>query len=78
MDSARDFQSEILELRKNVGPGYGDNVIPAIELFETLESNADRRAYQDAVESLLTSDDPDVRGHAVTLCLGFVVFRGTR
>jgi hypothetical protein len=76
--TAEDFQRQILELRRNAGPSYGDNVLPAIRLYGSLECGEERRAYQDALEAMLSSTDSDVREYAVTLCLGFFVFKDTR
>jgi len=75
MTTTADFVKEILRLRKTAGPGYGDNVIPAISLFESLGSYELRMAYLGALEKLLTPTDPEIRKYAVTLCVGFVVFR---
>jgi hypothetical protein len=52
-------------------------VIPAIQLFDSLQSGDETRAFQNALESLLTSQDPDTRSYGVTLCLGFMVFRNS-
>ena len=69
------FVNEILRLRKNAGPGYGDNVLPAMKLYKSLDSPADRKAFHDALELLLSDSDKDKRSYGVTLCLGFFVFR---
>lgn len=75
MKTPEDFLAEILQLRQEAGPGYGDNVLPAIRLFGSLESAEERRAYQDALEFMLRSDDGGIREYAITLCLGFFVFK---
>ena len=69
------FVNEILRLRKNAGPGYGDNVLPAIRLYKTLESPADTKAFQDALELLISDNNKEKKSYGVTLCLGFFVFR---
>ena len=54
---------------------YGANVVPVIDHYRDLKDYADRRAFQSAVEAMLRSDDRELSEYAVTLCLGFVVFR---
>lgn len=75
MATSKEYEEQILEFRRKAGPMYGDNVIPAIKLFDSLESGEERRAFQNALESLLTSRDQKSRSYGVTLCLGFLVFR---
>ncbi|MGZ0170294.1 MAG: hypothetical protein ACKVHE_12120 [Planctomycetales bacterium] len=77
MATPQEYEAQILKLRRNAGPTYGDNVIPAIQLFDSLQSGDETRAFQNALESLLTSQDPDTRSYGVTLCLGFMVFRNS-
>jgi hypothetical protein len=69
------FVNEILRLKKNAGPGYGDNVLPAMRLYKSLESPADRKAFEQALEILLTDANKEYRSYGVTLCLGFFAFR---
>ncbi len=49
--------------------------MPYLELFAALTSPEERRAYQDALEDMLSSADSEQRHRAVTICLGFVVFQ---
>jgi len=69
------YVHEILALRKKAGPIYGDNVIPAITMYKALKEAHEKRAFQEALERLLTDPDEDKRNYGVTLCLGFFVFR---
>ena len=69
------FVSEIMRLRKNAGPMYGDNVIPAIKLYKSLTDAEETRAFQDALELLLAHLDEETRRYGITLCLGFFVFK---
>ena len=64
-------------MRHDAGPGYGDNVIPCIRMFLGFTEFAERKAFLAAVEEMLKSDDAKLRDYAVTLCLGFIVFRDT-
>lgn len=75
MKNSDDFYKELLILKKNPLPGYGGNVIPAMEVYSKISSTEEKRAYQDAIEALLQSDVKDVRNFGVSLCLGFFVFR---
>jgi hypothetical protein len=45
-----------------------------MELYRDAQP-AERRSYQDALEMLLRSNDAQEREFAVSLCLGFFVFR---
>jgi hypothetical protein len=69
------FVREILRLKKSAGPGYGDNVLPAMRFYKGLESPTDRKAFMEALELLLLDSDKENRSYGVTLCLGFFVFR---
>ena len=64
----------LLEHMRNPAPDYGGNVIRSMEIYRDAEVG-DRRAYQDALEFMLRSEDALEREFAVTLCLGFFVFR---
>ena len=75
MKTKDQMQEEILRLCKDAGPGYGDNVLPAINLYCSITEYDERKAYSDAVEMMLTSEDKKIREYAVTLCLGFIAFR---
>ena len=69
------LQNEILRLRSTAGSDYGDNVIPAIRLYLSLLNFEDRRTFTEILNDWLRSEDMALREYAVTLCLGFVVFR---
>jgi hypothetical protein len=69
------FRKLILASRDRASPEYGGNVMPALELFKSLQDNKEIRAFQDALESMLKDEDPCVQSFAVDLCLGFFVFR---
>jgi len=59
---------------RNPAPDYGGNVIRSMEIYRDA-ANCERRAYQDALEIMLRSEDAREREFGVTLCLGFFVFR---
>jgi len=65
----------MLETWRKAGPVYGDNVMPTIEAYKSITEPSERRAFQDALEAMLTDDDKNIRSKAVTICLGFLVFR---
>ena len=54
---------------------YGGNVLPAARVYSSLRTHEEFRAFQDALERMLGSEDSNIREWAVTVCLGFVVFR---
>lgn len=54
---------------------YGANVIPVIEHYVALKEPAERQSFLAAVKAMLRSEVEEQREYAVTLCIGFVVFR---
>ncbi len=76
-----DFFNEIDEQRKKnerMRPGnsiYGDNVMPLLKMYAGLSAFEERRSFREALETMLADQDPKRREFAVTLCLGFFVFR---
>jgi hypothetical protein len=60
--------------RKPDEKDYGGTVLPAFRVYSSLRTTDEFRAYQNALERMLTSEDMDLRHWAVTVCLGFVVF----
>ena len=75
MRTAVEFQKMMLTTWRKAGPIYGDNVMPVIEAYKELSVPEEKRAFQDALEGMLADNDPKVRSIAVTICLGFFVFR---
>ena len=73
-----DYFKKIISLEPKPTPGdseYGSRVMPVLELYKTLTSYEERRAFHDALEKMLTDDRERVRKFAVDVCLGFFVFR---
>jgi len=70
-----EFRKSILTAWRKAGPVYGDNVMPVLQAYRELSVPGERRAFQDALEGMLADSDPKVRSIAVTICLGFFVFR---
>ena len=68
----------ILKAKNHATPEYGGNVMPAIEIYRSLNTPAERRDYQAALELMLRHEKDDIREYGVTLCLGFFVFRDVR
>jgi hypothetical protein len=54
---------------------HGANVLPVLRHYAGLKDPAARARFQSALEQMLTSGDDETRKYAVTLCLGFYVFR---
>ena len=75
MRTATEFRKSMLTMWHKAGPVYGDNVIPVIETYKELSAPEEKRAFQDALEGMLADNDPKIRSIAVTICLGFFVFR---
>lgn len=71
------FIKKILEIKKTpvASSEYGADVIPVLSFYKELKTYEERKAFQDALESLLNSTNPDERSFAVKICLGFFVFR---
>ena len=49
--------------------------MPVLSLYKELSTFDERRAFQDALEKMLTDRDKEIRQFAVDICLGFFVFR---
>jgi len=80
LTSADEFVERILALEPEQKEGYseyGSRVMPVLELYKHLETYEERRAFQDALERMLTDRRQRVREFAVAICLGFFVFRKT-
>lgn len=75
MKTVDDFYGEILSAKDRPQAGYGGTVLPAMEIYAGIQTHEERKAYQDALEKMLTSDNEGIRTFAVNLCLGFFVFR---
>ena len=79
MRTKNDFLKEFGDLTKAIrrlkDPSYGAPVMPFLELYGTLTSYEERRAYQEALEDMLSSMEAEQRRLAVTICTGFLVFR---
>lgn len=75
MRTSLEFRKEMLTAWRKAGPIYGDNVMPVLEAYKAVSAPEEKRAFQGALEEMLTDNDPEVRSIAVTICLGFFVFR---
>jgi len=49
--------------------------MPVLRMFGEVVSFEERKAFQDALEKMLTDQDPEIRRFAVDICLGFFVFK---
>lgn len=75
MRTSVEFRKSIMAVWRKAGPVYGDNVMPILKIYKDLSTTEERRAFQDALEGMLVDNDPKIRSIAVTVCLGFFVFR---
>jgi hypothetical protein len=78
MKKPEDFYEKIVKLlpKKRAGYSeYGSKVMPVLSLYKELSTFDERRAFQDALEKMLTDRDKEIRQFAVDICLGFFVFR---
>lgn len=77
MKTAAQFRIEIASLRpkRHGSSDYGSRVMPILETYKKLDNYDERRAFQEALELLLRSEDSAERSFAVDICLGFFVFR---
>jgi hypothetical protein len=78
MTDADVFVKRILALEPEREAGnseYGSRVMPVLELYKQLKTFEEWRAFQDALECLLTDPRERVREFAVAICLGFFILR---
>jgi len=61
--------------RKDGYSEYGSRVMPVLELYKSLKTDEDRRAFRDALERMLRDEREAVRAFAVAICLGFFILR---
>ncbi|MDP1624662.1 MAG: hypothetical protein Q8L64_02725 [bacterium] len=54
---------------------YGSNVMPILRMYKDLSEYDERREFEDALEAFLTSGEEEKRRFAITICLGFLIFR---
>ena len=71
------LNKQILKIRRlgNANIPYGSNVMPILEMYKELSNYEERKAFQDALEAMLTDIDEGKRHFAVDVCLGFVLFK---
>ncbi|MBK9781438.1 MAG: hypothetical protein IPP55_15530 [Anaerolineales bacterium] len=55
--------------------GYGGNVMPVLEIYQSLSEFSERDAFRKTITSFLESPNLEKREFAIDLCLGFFVFR---
>jgi uncharacterized protein (DUF2336 family) len=78
MTDAKSFVKKILSLEPRATGGYseyGSRVMPVLEFYASLKTYEERKAFQDALEQMLTDSRERVRRFAVDICLGFFGFR---
>jgi len=55
--------------------GYGEDVMPILETYQSLSESSEREAFRKTITAFLESADVEKREFAIDLCLGFFVFR---
>ncbi len=55
--------------------GYGENVMPVLEIYNDLSDFIEREAFRNTLVKFLTDKNKGNRDFAVDVCLGFLVFR---
>ena len=70
-----EFEALTKKIAKAKDPSYGAPVMPFLQLFASLSTYEERRAFQEALEDMLASSDAEKRRRAVIICTGFLVFR---
>lgn len=79
MNTKEEFLAEFSRIEREIhrtkDTSYGANVMPFLKLYASLPAFEARSAFQGALEDWLSSADSDTRQRAVTICLGFFVFR---
>ncbi len=55
--------------------GYGEDVMPILEVYNNLTGFDERKAFKEALILFLKDVNPDKRDFAINLCLGFLIFR---
>lgn len=71
MDIKDDIVQRLLYAKAHPEPGYGGNVLPAMDIYAKLTNPEERTSYLAAVKHMLRSPEEDVRDFAVSLCVGF-------
>jgi hypothetical protein len=59
----------------NSNIGYGEDVMPILEVYGSTSIFEERKAFKDALANFLSDPDPIKRNFAIDICLGFFVFR---
>jgi hypothetical protein len=54
---------------------YGSNVMPILKAYTALSSPEERKAFREAIETLLGDKDQEIQRFTILICLGFVVFK---
>jgi len=78
MSNVDDIVGQILSLEPSREAGYseyGSRVMPVLELYKSLKTDEDHRAFRVALERMLRDQRDTVREFAVAICLGFFILR---
>lgn len=59
--------------RSNIG--YGEDVMPILELYANLTTYDERMFFTKTLEDFLSSSDKEKRNFAINVCLGFFIFQ---
>lgn len=77
MSLAAIYYKKILEIKHQHrnSPQYAGWFFPVIEFYKGLSGSDQLRAFEEAIEMLLTSKIKDQRAFAIKVCLGCITFR---
>ena len=78
MKAPEDFYKEIISTQKKASIAnfdFGNKVIPVIEIYKRIKTNPDRKAFEDALEKILASENKDIRKLGIDICLGFFMLK---
>lgn len=54
---------------------YGSRIVEILDLYDSIETFEERKAFKEAIEQLLMSGNKDLIEFGITICTGFIDFR---
>jgi len=73
--NAFENQIKFIKRHERSNIGYGGDVMPILELYQSLSEYDERSSFKDTILKFLEDPDQARREFAVNLCLGFFIFR---
>jgi hypothetical protein len=73
----KEFKKQLKFIKRHAHSniGYGEDVMPILNLYNSLSDYDEKKSFVDALEEGLMDSDPEMRRFMIDLCLGFFVFR---